>query len=253
VKRIGLLALLLLLNALQMHVNAQLDAQKREKMLYDKWNPLNHSFQISKKRTVPIEAELALLRRSFEDSLRNLTSLVLIDRHPLKAIVLQVDSIFVRYRKPGSNKQLEIERDKVYGIANALGETEVVYLPDSLESNWLSANEMKDYIRGQQDAQRNYRIRPNISAAGGLMVGAVGSATGMFVGPLSIIAYTGLAGYTLPGQGRRSGFDQTMKENAAYREGYGTAAKRKTVKKAALWSSIGYVTGLAALTIVLNQ
>jgi hypothetical protein len=50
-----------------------------------------------------------------------------------------------------------------------------------------------------------------------------------------------------------SGFNPAMKSNAAYREGFGTAAKRKTVKKAALWSAIGYVGGLSALTIVLSQ
>jgi hypothetical protein len=57
----------------------------------------------------------------------------------------------------------------------------------------------------------------------------------------------------LPGSGKLSGFNPAMKSNAAYREGFGTAAKRKTVKKAALWSAIGYVGGLTALTIVLSQ
>ncbi len=222
-------------------------------MSFDAWNPLLSTYRISKKQTVDIAYESGKLRRGFEDSLRQLTAIILIDRYPLKALVHSIDSNFVRYRKPGSSNQLEIERDKVYGIANALGETEVLYIPDTLESNWYSIAEMQEYIRGQQDAQRKYKTRPNIAAAGGLIVGAIGSAAGMFVGPLSIVGYTGLVGYTLPGTGKRSGFDQSMRDNPAYREGFGTAAKRKSVKKAALWSSIGYITGLAALTIVLNQ
>lgn len=218
-------------------------ALKREAKWYARWNPLSGKMNLSKK-----EKRIGRYAGNYP-----LSSLVLIDRYPKKAIFVDTADGFLFYRLPGKLKLKEIELDKVYSVRRTDAPERVLYTPDTLENNWLSTTEMGDYIRGQQDAQQYYKIRPTISAVGGFFIGAAGSALGMFIGPVSVLSYTGLAGYTLPGSGRLSGFDPAMKTNAAYREGFGTAAKRKTVKKAALWSAIGYVGGLAALTVVLSQ
>lgn len=218
-------------------------ALKREAKWYARWNPLSGKMNLSKK-----EKRIGRYAGNYP-----LSSLVLIDRFPKKALFVDTADGFLFYRLPGKLQMKEIELDKVYSVRRTDAPELVLYTPDTLENNWLSATEMSDYIRGQQDAQRYYKIRPTISAIGGLFVGAAGSALGMFIGPVTVLSYTGLAGYTLPGSGRLSGYDPAMKTNAAYREGFGTAAKRKTVKKAALWSAIGYVGGLAALTVVLSQ
>lgn len=218
-------------------------ALKREAKWYARWNPLSGKMNLSKK-----EKRIGRYAGNYP-----LSSLVLIDRYPKKAIFVDTADGFLFYRLPGKLKLKEIELDKVYSVRRTDAPEWVLYTPDTLENNWLSTTEMGDYIRGQQDAQQYYKIRPAISAVGGFFIGAAGSALGMFIGPVSVLSYTGLAGYTLPGSGRLSGFDPAMKTNAAYREGFGTAAKRKTVKKAALWSAIGYVGGLAALTVVLSQ
>jgi len=218
-------------------------ALKREAKWYARWNPLSGKMNLSKK-----EKRIGRYAGNYP-----LSSLVLIDRYPKKAIFVDTADGYLFYRQPGKLKLKEIELDKVYSVRQTDAPERVLYKPDTLENNWLSTTEMSDYIRGQQDAQRYYKIRPTISAIGGLCVGAAGSALGMFIGPVSVLTYTGLAGYTLPGSGRMSGYDPAMKSNAAYREGFGTATKRKTVKKAALWSAIGYVGGLTALTIVLSN
>ena len=216
---------------------------KREAKWYERWNLLSGKINLSKK-----EIKSGMYSGSYP-----LSSLVLIDRYPKKAIFIDTADGFVYYRLPGKLEMREIELDKVYSVRRTNAPELVLYTPDTLENNWLSPSEMSDYIRGQQDAQRYYKIRPAISGVGGFFVGAAGSALGMFIGPVSVLSYTGLAGYTLPGSGKLSGYNPAMKSNAAYREGFGTAAKRKTVKKAALWSDIGYVCGLTALTIVLSQ
>jgi hypothetical protein len=216
---------------------------KREAKWYERWNPLTGKMNLSKK-----DVKSGRYLGSYP-----LSSLVLIDRFPKKAIFVDTADGFAYYRLPGKLEMREIELDKVYSVRLTNAPELVLYTPDTLENNWLSPSEMSDYIRGQQDAQRHYKIRPVISGVGGLFVGAAGSALGMFIGPFTVLSYTGLAGYTLPGSGKLSGYNQSMKSNAAYREGFGTAAKRKTVKKAALWSAIGYVGGLTALTIVLSQ
>lgn len=218
-------------------------ALKREAKWYARWNPLTGKMNLSKKE----------IKSGTYSGNYPMNSLILIDRYPKKAIFVDTADGFLYYRLPGKLEMKVIELDKVYSVRRKDSPEIVLYTPDTLENNWLSPSEMSDYIRGQLDAQRYYKIRPAISAVGGLFVGAAGSALGMFIGPVAVLSYTGLAGYTLPGSGKHSGYDPSMKSNAAYREGFGTAAKRKTVKKAALWSTIGYVGGLTALTIILNQ
>lgn len=217
-------------------------ALKLETKWYERWNPLTGKMKLSKKE----------IKSGKYSGNYPMSSLVLIDRYPKKAIFVDTADGFLYYRLPGKLEVKEIELDKVYSVRRDDGVEQIFYSPDTLENNWLSASEMSDYILGQQDAQRFYKIRPIISAVGGFFVGAAGSALGMFIGPVSVLSYTGLAGYTLPGSGKLSGYNPTMKSNAAYREGFGTAAKRKTVKKAAFWSAIGYVGGLTALTVVLS-
>ncbi|MFN5372247.1 MAG: hypothetical protein ACK5B6_12370 [Bacteroidia bacterium] len=214
-----------------------------EAQWHEKWNPLTGKMKLSRKD----------IKSGKYSANYPLSSLVLIDRYPKKAIFVDTADGFLYFRLPGKLEIKEIELDKVYSVRRSDASEKILYSPDTLENNWLSASEMEDYIKGQQDAQRYYKIRPALSAMGGFFVGAAGSALGMFIGPVTVLSYTGFAGYTLPGSGKLSGFNPAMKSNAAYREGFGTAAKRKTVKKAALWSAIGYVGGLSALTIVLSQ
>jgi hypothetical protein len=215
---------------------------KTEGEKYDRWNPFTGKIKLSKNDS--------LIPKDFFS--KGLSSLTLIDRYPIKGIFVDTSERFLYYRLPGKLKMSEIELDKVYSIRTATGTETVVYQPDTLENNWLSAVEMKDYIQGQNDAMKAYKKRPVLTGLGGFIVGGISAGAGMFYGPLGVISYTGIVGYALPKNNKRHGFNPLMENNEAYKEGFGTAAKRRSVKRAALWSSIGYVTGLAILTSILQ-
>ena len=220
-------------------INADLRTESEK---YHRWNPFTGKLKLSKKDLmIPMEILT-----------KGLSSLTLIDRYPLKAIFVDTAEGFLFYRLPGTLKMKEIELDKVYSVRNFSGEDKVIYTPDTLENNWLSVAEMKDYMQGQYDAMKAYKKRPVLTGLGGFIVGGISAGAGMFYGPLGVISYTGIVGYALPKNNKRNGFNPAMESNEAYKEGFGTAAKRRSVKRAALWSSIGYVSGLAILTTILQ-
>jgi hypothetical protein len=220
-------------------INANLRSEAEK---YDRWNPFTGKIKLSKNDS--------FIPKDFFS--KCLSCLTLIDRYPIKAIFVDTSEGFLYYRLPGKLKMREIELDKVYSIRTAIGSETVVYQPDTLENNWLSAAEMKDYMNGQHDAMKAYKKRPVLTGLGGFFVGGISAGAGMFYGPLGVIGYTGIVGYALPKNNKRNGFNPAMAANEAYKEGFGTAAKRKSVKSAALWSSLGYITGLAILTSILQ-
>jgi hypothetical protein len=255
-------------------LNAQGKEQLRSELKsYKKWDALHQTYTLStgefkstkplisekklklfKKHEYALNTELtAILPDTLPATLNQLHALELIDRYPKPAVFLKEENGLIFYRKPGSSKIREIESDKVYSYRNALGSERILYRIDTLENNWLEQVEMADYIKGQRDAQQYYRLTPFLTAAGGLLVGAASSNIGLYWGPMCIIAYTGIIGYSRPSTGKYSGFNPEMKNNSAYTEGFATAAKKRSTKKAALWSGIGYFSGLAVLTAILSK
>jgi hypothetical protein len=255
-------------------LNAQVKKELRSELKsYKKWDALQQTYTLSaaefkdnqlltrkqklklfKKHEYTYNLELtAKLPVSLTEPLNQIYALELIDRYPKPAVLIKEENGLIFYRNPGSSKIREIESDKVYSYRNALGSERIIYKVDTLENNWLDQVEMADYMKGQRDAQRYYRLTPFLTAAGGLLVGAASSNIGLYWGPMCIVAYTGIIGYSKPSTGKFSGFNPVMKKNAAYYEGFATAAKKRSTQKAALWSAIGYFSGLAALTAILSK
>jgi hypothetical protein len=267
------LAMVLLCNTSTALYSQEKKELRSEKKTYKKWDVLHQTYTLSpaefksawfltserkltlfKKHEYTLNTELtAKLPSSITEPLNQLNALELIDRYPKPAVFIKEENGLIYFRNPGSSKLREIESDKVYSYRNALGSERIFYRVDTLENNWLSQVEMSNYMKGQRDAQRYYRLMPFLTASGGLLVGAASSNIGLFWGPMCIVAYTGVIGFTRPATGRYSGYNPAMKNNPEYYEGFATAAKRRSAKKAALWSAIGYFSGLGILTAILAK
>lgn len=178
-------------------------------------------------------------------------TLLIIDRKPKHIVAYRVqgDSVFYQMKQGASWRW--IERERVYGVRNQSGSLDTLYVIDTLENNWRSAAEMAEYIQGQNDALRHYSRRTVFSAAGGLLVGGMSSGAGILYGPFGVLLYTGLVGIIPPSHKSKLGFNQWCIDSEPYRDGFDTAAKRKAVRRAALFAGIGYATGLIVLTAIL--
>lgn len=179
-------------------------------------------------------------------------TLVLIDRPAMKVSDVTWDSLQVYYVKEGSRKQKAMDIYKVYSYQKSAGQETVIYRQDTLEGNWYSEEQMKDYMLGQNDAYEAYKPKANKTAAGGFMFGFLGSATGLFYGPLFVIGYTAWKGNTKPSLIEEYGFKPEYANNPFYIEGFGTMAKRYTIRRSAIGSAAGYILGAVTLSLVIR-
>lgn len=179
-------------------------------------------------------------------------TLVLLDRAPIAAsnVVIQEENIF--YVPAGKTRQREIERTKVFSVKYSGGKEQVVYVQDTLENNWYTATQMAMYIKGQEDARSAYKTRASRAGKTGFLVGFAGSASGLLYGPLFVLGYTSLKGYSKPAFEEQYGFSSQYADDPYYREGFGTMAKRYTVRRSAAGSAVGYILGVITLSLVLS-
>lgn len=179
-------------------------------------------------------------------------TLILIDRAPMIVSSVTFDSFEVHYTEVGKRKSKSMEIQKVYSIHRQNQPEEFIYVQDTLEGNWYTRAQMADYIQGQNDARKSYKTKASKAGTGGVMVGFIGSATGLFYGPLFIIGYSALKGYSKPSLKPEYGFDVKYAENVYYKEGFGTMAKRYTSRRSAAGAAVGYILGIVTLSIVLR-
>ncbi len=178
-------------------------------------------------------------------------TLILIDRQPKIVVLRELNDSMLMYTRVGKQQVKGIERDKVFSINSPGKEPQIVYVQDTLEGNWYTVEQMKDYIRGQQDAQKYYGKRANLAGFTGFVVGVGSAATGLLYGPFVALGYTSLFGFIKPSFKKRLGFNPLMKDNPYYKEGFGTIAKRLSFRRTALGTAIGLAIGLITFTLFL--
>lgn len=179
-------------------------------------------------------------------------TLVMIDREPKLISAFRVENDQVFYIPFGKKKERIIEIDKLYSVRTSSKGEEILYKQDSLENNYLNVEQMADYIHGQQDARNNYGKQATKSGAGGFVFGFLGSATGLYYGPIFIVGYTAWKGASKPKYKKELGFDKKFVNNVFYKEGYGTMAKRLVSRRSAIGSGLGFLFGVATLSFVLQ-
>jgi hypothetical protein len=179
-------------------------------------------------------------------------TLVLIDREPKLISAYRIENDQVFYIPFGKMKERIIEIDKLYSVRTVSKGEVILYKQDSLENNYLNAEQMADYIHGQQDARNSYGKQATKSGAGGFVFGFLGSATGLYYGPIFVIGYTAWKGASKPKYKKEFGFDKKYADNVFYKEGFGTMAKRLVSRRSAIGSGLGFLVGVATLSFVLQ-
>ncbi len=179
-------------------------------------------------------------------------TLILIDRPSKLISSFRVEGEMVYFKKVGRNREKKIEIDKVFSVRSPGKPEQVVYVQDTLENNWYTAEQMSFYILGQQDARKGYRNQATKAGGGGVLFGFGGSAAGFPYSPLFVIAYTSWKGYQLPKFTQKNGYNPVYLSNEYYKEGFGTTAKRMVTRRSFAGSMAGFILGTVTLTLVLN-
>jgi len=166
------------------------------------------------------------------------------------------DSLYLYYdqhKKSGKTKARKLDLERVFSIYNSNGEERVVYYMDTMVGNYMTIDEMRYYIKGEQDAMEHYHGNwawyigvPVTAAAGFVLSGSVLS----FAVPFVYLVVAGLP----PSKIRKDKIDSPqLASEEAYVLGYERVARNKRAFKSLMAGLVGTAGGFAAGQVILNE
>lgn len=151
---------------------------------------------------------------------------------------------YIHPKKPKKSKT--VDSDHIFSVTNKDGE-HLVYMQDTL-GNELTIEEMRYFIRGQQDARKVINGRGGFAVNFLLSLGA--GATGSFLTPIVPFAVAGLLGLPSVKIKNGSASNPEYLSHDSYLMGYEREGKRKRKIRSLLGGSIGLVVGLGTAVIL---
>jgi hypothetical protein len=180
--------------------------------------------------------------------------ILLMNGQTIEAKVLGQSTLEVRYlerTRKGLRERAEPTAN-VFSVSDSLGRERIWYFHDTIVGNDLTVDQMRWYIKGEQDAREGYK--PWLPLLGGFMVGA-GATAGFDLEVNSLLIpplYAGLMALPRVHITFGSVRDPRMEGNDYYAMGYAKTGRTKRVVRSLLTSAAGVVTGLALRQFVIN-
>jgi hypothetical protein len=166
--------------------------------------------------------------------------------------IVEVNSEFIVYKHSTDikerNKSIVLAR--VFSIESQ-GKEEVLYKPDQLDPDLFTMDEMRMFIKGEQEAMRFYDsdALKIVSIAAGVASGYFGFFYGLIGPPL----VTTIVGSFSPRMSKQTITDPELLNNPDFVEGYCKKVRDYKIRKSIVWGGIGYAIGLAGFIIIANN
>lgn len=144
-------------------------------------------------------------------------------------------------------QEFNIERDRVFSYMDGNGE-HVLYVYDTLIGNDFTVDEMRYFIRGEQDGRKGFKAYPSFYT--NFIIGAAGGVTGSFFFPIPAFTFAILTG--IPKVKIRKSTVRNLDDlnHPPYIMGYERMARRNRKIKALIGGGIGLVAGLGTFLIL---
>lgn len=154
----------------------------------------------------------------------------------------------VSFQLLNKDKRKKINPDRVFSVQYATGAEQIVFEPDPLDPNDFKPEEMRMFIKGEQDAKLYYHNAGNkiVSAAVGAGAGLL-SIYGLVVPAL----YSTIVGSFSPNVQKHNVSDPGLRDNLNYREGYERQCRERKIRNSLVYGFGGFVVGFAAFAIFL--
>lgn len=175
-------------------------------------------------------------------------TLLLINGHKMVVKSVDLKDYTIAYRTLGKNRLRTIDPYRVFSIVYADGTERVIYERDSLDPVDFSVEQMRMFIRGEQDAAKYYHNTPNKVAA--FLIGGGASyftIYGLIIPPL----YATVVGSFSP-KIEKYRTDINLLNVSEYREGYERKARDRKIRNALIGGMAGFVAGFVVLNIANN-
>ncbi len=178
-------------------------------------------------------------------------TIVLLNGSSVITNIIDTTNGSVSFKNPKkSKKNSVIENDRIFSINNSKGET-IIYTYDTILGNEFTIDEMRYFIRGEQDAQKGFKARG--AFWGNLAVGAGAGATGLFFSPIAPFAFSALVGIPKIKIKKKTVSNPDYLNHDAYLMGYERVARKKRQLRSLLSGGIGLGLGLGTSFILKNN
>ena len=143
--------------------------------------------------------------------------IILINGRILEVKSVDLGGDVIAYRTMKKNKLKKMNPDRAFSVQFADGTERVVYVRDSLDPTDFTADEMRMFIKGEQEASANYQNTGNQIASA-----AVGAASGLLTiyGLVIPALYSTVVGSFSPNIQKQKVSDPALRDNLIFREGY---------------------------------
>lgn len=181
--------------------------------------------------------------------------ILLMNGELIQAKVIGQSTLEVRYletRKNGSIRERAEPTEEVFSVTDSLGRERIWYFYDTVFGNDLTIDQMRWFLKGEQDARKGYKpIWPMIgsfAAGAGLVIGLNWEMNGLFVPPITAGIMAAPRVHVTPG----SITDPLMEGDEYYATGYARVGRSKRVIRSLIASFVGVGVGLAVRQLVIN-
>lgn len=174
--------------------------------------------------------------------------IILITGEVLEVKNVELKDNKVSFQKLNKDKRKNINPDRVFSVQYENGTEKIVFEPDPLDPSDFKPEEMRMFIKGEQDAKRYYHNTGNkiVSAAIGAGAGLL-SIYGLVVPAL----YSTVVGGFSPNLSKHNVSDPALRDNLNYREGYEKKCRDRKIRNSLVYGFGGFVVGFAAFAIFL--
>jgi hypothetical protein len=174
-------------------------------------------------------------------------SILLITGKTVEGTVVNEDSLFIHYvfeKRSGKRVEKKLDWERVFSFVDAEGNERVIYVPDSTLGNYFTEEEMRYYIKGEQDAlsgyKSNWTIWVGVPVSGGLGY-VLSSSPLVFTVPFFYMIGAALPKYKMTPS---SISDASLLRQPAYILGYERTARTKRLFKSLASGMVGAAVGV---------
>lgn len=169
--------------------------------------------------------------------------------------VLGQSTLEVRYLEFGKNgreKEVAEPTESVFSVTDSLGRERIWYFVDTVFGNDMTIDEMRSFIKGEQDARTGYK--PRWTVWGGFVLGAGATiaadleVNALFLPPLYAATMILPRVHVTPGSIK----DPVMEGNEHYAYGYAKVGKSKRVVRSLLSTFAGIAVGIAVRQFIID-
>lgn len=175
-------------------------------------------------------------------------TILLLNGNTVIATIIDTTGGVTSIKNPKSDKKNNlIENDRIFSITNEKGE-HILYVYDTVIGNEFTVDEMRYFIKGEQDAEKGFKARG--AFYGNLALGAAAGVTGYFLCPIPPFAFISLSGLPKVKIKKETVSNLDYLKQDSYLMGYERVARKKRKMKSLLGGGIGLGVGLGTFFIL---